>query len=220
MAKTKLKKSTLKKVKSTGKKPPKKAAPPKTSVKKKVTTKALPKKAGLVNKIKKTLKKALQKSGAPEKIIESKKELKNKNSIKASAVKASSAKALPKMPKTEPPSKTTPAQKRPPLGPIEPGRLGQKRHCLKCGIKFYDFERLPITCPKCFSEFDPEDFEPKISLKSDSKKSRPVAKEEEAETEIVVSDSGEDFESLEDLSDDDSAVVGIETGKDSDESFD
>ena len=60
---------------------------------------------------------------------------------------------------------------------------------------------------------------PKISLKSDSKKSRPVEKEEEAETEVVVSDSSE-FESLEDLNDDDSAMVGIGPDKDSDESFD
>lgn len=112
------------------------------------------------------------------------------------------------------------SQKRPVLGPIEPGRLGQKRNCLECGTKFYDFERLPITCPKCFSEFEPADFEPKISLKSDSKKARVVEKEEEPERELVVSESSDDFESLEDLSDDDSAVVGIGPDKDSDESFD
>jgi len=111
-------------------------------------------------------------------------------------------------------------EKRLPLGPIEPGRLGQKRGCLECGTKFYDFERTPITCPKCFSEFDPEDLEPKIVLKSDSKKTRVEEKEEEPERELVVSDSGEDFESLEDLSDDESAVVGIGPDKDSDESFD
>lgn len=116
--------------------------------------------------------------------------------------------------------KDSAAPKRPILGPIEPGRLGQKRNCLECGTKFYDFERLPITCPKCFSEFEPADFEPKINLKSESKKARAVEKEEEPERELVVSDSGEDFESLEDLSDDDSAVVGIGPDKDSDESFD
>ncbi|NBT57901.1 hypothetical protein EBT16_03860, partial [bacterium] len=114
----------------------------------------------------------------------------------------------------------TAAPKRLPLGPIEPGRLGQKRNCLKCETKFYDFERMPITCPKCFSEFEPSDFEPKISLKSEGKKARPVEKEEEPERELVVSDSGDDFESLEDLNDDDSAVVGIGPDKDSDESFD
>jgi len=113
----------------------------------------------------------------------------------------------------------TPSEKRVPLGPIEPGRLGQKRNCLECGTKFYDFERSPITCPKCFSEFEPEDFEPKIILKSDAKKARAQEKEEEPEREIVVSESSE-FESLEDLSDDESAVVGIGPDKDSDESFD
>jgi hypothetical protein len=112
-------------------------------------------------------------------------------------------------------------EKRVALGPLVPGRLGEKRNCLKCKTKFYDFERTPITCPKCFSEFDAEDFAQKIILKSsDSKKARQAEKEEEPERELVVSDSGEDFESLEDLSDDDSAVVGIGPDKDSDESFD
>lgn len=113
-----------------------------------------------------------------------------------------------------------PEKKQVVLGPLVPGRLGEKRHCLKCATKFYDFERTPITCPKCFSEFEAEDFEPKIVLKSDSKKARQVQKEEETERELVVSDSGEDFESLEDLNDDDSAVVGIGPDKDTDESFD
>ncbi|MFM8269013.1 MAG: FYDLN acid domain-containing protein [Pseudomonadota bacterium] len=122
--------------------------------------------------------------------------------------------------KKQAPQKEATAPKKPILGPIEPGRLGQKRNCLECGTKFYDFERLPITCPKCFSEFEASDFEPKINLKSDSKKARAIEKEEEPEKELVVSDSGEDFESLEDLSDDDSAVVGIGPDKDSDESFD
>ena len=56
-------------------------------------------------------------------------------------------------------------------------------------------------------------------MKSDSKKARAVEKEEEPERELVVSESSE-FESLEDLNDDDSAVVGIGPDKDSDESFD
>lgn len=141
-----------------------------------------------------------------------------KPSKKAAPEKKPAKSATPAKPIKEAKSASAPA-KPVQLGPIVPGRLGQKRGCLKCGVKFYDFERNPITCPKCFSEFDPEDFEPKISLKSDSKKSRPVEKEEEPETEVVVSDSSE-FESLEDLNDDDSAMVGIGPDKDSDESFD
>ena len=34
--------------------------------------------------------------------------------------------------------------------------LGQKRRCFSCGMKFYDFNKSPITCPECGSEFDPE----------------------------------------------------------------
>ena len=34
--------------------------------------------------------------------------------------------------------------------------LGVKRRCVSCGTKFYDFLKSPITCPKCGTEFDPE----------------------------------------------------------------
>ena len=34
--------------------------------------------------------------------------------------------------------------------------LGQKHRCFSCGVKFYDFNKSPITCPACGSEFDPE----------------------------------------------------------------
>lgn len=34
--------------------------------------------------------------------------------------------------------------------------LGLKRTCLSCGMRFYDFNRKPITCPGCQAEFDPE----------------------------------------------------------------
>ncbi|MCZ6604587.1 MAG: TIGR02300 family protein [Alphaproteobacteria bacterium] len=33
---------------------------------------------------------------------------------------------------------------------------GTKRICQSCTIKFYDFGRTPITCPKCSAVFDPE----------------------------------------------------------------
>lgn len=34
--------------------------------------------------------------------------------------------------------------------------LGLKRACLSCGMRFYDFNRTPIICPGCQTEFDPE----------------------------------------------------------------
>ena len=36
--------------------------------------------------------------------------------------------------------------------------LGTKRICPSCGARFYDLDRNPITCPKCASEYAPEDF--------------------------------------------------------------
>ena len=34
--------------------------------------------------------------------------------------------------------------------------LGVKRRCISCGTKFYDFLKVPIICPNCATEFDPE----------------------------------------------------------------
>ena len=34
--------------------------------------------------------------------------------------------------------------------------LGLKRTCLSCGMRYYDFNRTPIVCPGCQTEFDPE----------------------------------------------------------------
>ena len=33
---------------------------------------------------------------------------------------------------------------------------GIKRACPSCGIKYYDFNKNPIICPKCEFEFDPD----------------------------------------------------------------
>ena len=33
---------------------------------------------------------------------------------------------------------------------------GKKRICPSCGLKYYDFNKSPITCPKCNVEFDPD----------------------------------------------------------------
>ena len=45
---------------------------------------------------------------------------------------------------------------------------GTKRVCQSCAVKFYDFGRTPIVCPKCSAVFDPETL-----LKS--RRSRPAA---------------------------------------------
>ncbi len=35
--------------------------------------------------------------------------------------------------------------------------LGTKQVCPNCQAKFYDLNRRPATCPKCSTEFDPEE---------------------------------------------------------------
>ncbi len=35
-------------------------------------------------------------------------------------------------------------------------KLGTKRTCTSCGLRYYDLNKTPITCPSCNAEFDPE----------------------------------------------------------------
>ncbi len=66
---------------------------------------------------------------------------------------------------------------------------GIKRVCPSCSIKYYDFNKNPIICPKCEFEFDPD-----LLLKS--RKGRSIA----TKTEIneVSSDVKKEEETLED----------------------
>ncbi len=73
---------------------------------------------------------------------------------------------------------------------------GIKRVCPSCSIKYYDFNKDPIICPKCEFQFDPD-----LLLKS--RKGRTIATKSEAnsisnnakEEEITLE---EDINSLED----------------------
>ena len=66
---------------------------------------------------------------------------------------------------------------------------GIKRVCPSCSIKYYDFNKSPIICPKCEFEFDPD-----LLLKS--RKGRSIA----AKTEVdeVSSDVKKEEKTLED----------------------
>ena len=35
-------------------------------------------------------------------------------------------------------------------------KLGTKRTCSSCGMRYYDLNKTPVTCPSCNAEFDPE----------------------------------------------------------------
>lgn len=82
--------------------------------------------------------------------------------------------------------------------------LGQKRRCFSCGMKFYDFNKSPITCPECGSEFDPENL-----LKSRRGKSavRAAVVKPDAAAEDDLEDESEtkddEFDESDDVTDDD-----------------
>ena len=72
--------------------------------------------------------------------------------------------------------------------------LGLKRTCLSCGMRYYDFNRTPIICPGCQTEFDPElvvrSRRGRATVKADPKASKPeVVIEEEATVETENSDT-------------------------------
>jgi uncharacterized protein (TIGR02300 family) len=51
--------------------------------------------------------------------------------------------------------------------------LGAKQLCPNCSSKFYDLGRRPAHCPKCATEFDPEE-----ALRNRRVRARPLAPEE------------------------------------------
>jgi len=65
---------------------------------------------------------------------------------------------------------------------------GIKRVCPSCSIKYYDFNKNPIICPKCEFEFDPD-----LLLKS--RKGRSIATK--TEENVVLSDVKKEEETLE-----------------------
>jgi uncharacterized protein (TIGR02300 family) len=72
--------------------------------------------------------------------------------------------------------------------------LGQKQVCPNCQAKFYDLNRRPAHCPKCDTEFDPEE-----ALKLRNRRGRPAAgypADDEAEDQVKdkAADGDEDEE--------------------------
>ena len=65
---------------------------------------------------------------------------------------------------------------------------GIKRVCPSCSIKYYDFKKNPIICPKCEFEFDPD-----LLLKS--RKGRSIATK--SEDNIISSDVQKEDKTLE-----------------------
>lgn len=86
--------------------------------------------------------------------------------------------------------------------------LGIKRTCTACGMRFYDLNRSPITCPGCNEEFNPE----AATTSRKGRASPKTAAVEDAavvETEAdMVNDSSSDVDD-DDVTDDLQADAGI-----------
>ena len=85
---------------------------------------------------------------------------------------------------------------------------GIKRVCPSCSIKYYDFNKNPIICPKCEFEFDPD-----LLLKS--RKGRSIASK--TEDNEVLSDVKKEEKTLQDdinLIENDEEILEIDDGVD------
>ena len=65
-------------------------------------------------------------------------------------------------------------------------QLGAKQICPNCSTKFYDLTRRPAACPKCGTEFDPEE-----ALRNRRVRVRAPVPDEEAEEKKVAAPDAE-----------------------------
>lgn len=87
---------------------------------------------------------------------------------------------------------------------------GKKRICPACGLKYYDFNKSPITCPTCNVEFDPD-----LYLKS--RKGKSFSSKLGAENKVDTSDVEDiEVETPEEANDENVIVELIKEDKTSD----
>lgn len=75
---------------------------------------------------------------------------------------------------------------------------GAKRQCLSCGVRFYDLNRDPITCPDCGATFE-------VEVLTRARRLRPAPRA--AVKAAVVVEDVEDIDDVEEGEDDADAVV-------------
>lgn len=80
--------------------------------------------------------------------------------------------------------------------------LGQKQVCPNCQAKFYDLTRRPAHCPKCDTEFDPEE-----ALKLRNRRGRPAGYAADETPEEDAEDQVDKKKAEGDDEDEDEAVV-------------
>ena len=94
--------------------------------------------------------------------------------------------------------------------------LGTKQICPTCQAKFYDLNRRPAHCPKCASDFDPDEA---VRTRRVRARAAPPDYEAEAEDKVVVKEA-EDEEAEEEATpeiDQAAAAEPLETDEDTDE---
>ena len=96
--------------------------------------------------------------------------------------------------------------------------LGAKQICPNCQAKFYDLGRRPATCPKCATQFDPEE-----AVKNRRIRARTATPDYDAEDEKPVKPVDPDAEGFEEEPDetpeidDEAAAEPVETDDDADD---
>jgi len=96
--------------------------------------------------------------------------------------------------------------------------LGKKRRCASCGMKFYDFNKSPITCPSCDTEFNPDNLLKSRRGRTTKQASKAaVATDEIAEKELLPEDEAE--ADTDDLGDDEdlASIPAAESNGDDEE---
>ena len=77
-------------------------------------------------------------------------------------------------------------------------KLGTKRVCTTCSLRYYDLNKTPITCPSCSAKFDPEALLKKRRSRQSSKAANDDegAASEGGSTKGAVTDSTQNEEDM------------------------
>ena len=84
---------------------------------------------------------------------------------------------------------------------------GKKRICLACNTKYYDFNKSPIICPSCGTEFDPD-----TNLKSRKSKSlltKAVSENNQNMSEEISNIDDDEIDTNEEVVTDDDPLLEI-----------
>jgi len=104
----------------------------------------------------------------------------------------------------------------------ETTKLGTKRTCPSCSTKFYDFQKQPITCPKCHAKVEEGAHAPVLKA-APEKKEKPVKVGPEAgllqDEENTAEERESPFDAGDDADEEDVVEIEPEDDGDDDESY-